>query len=92
MKAAGNNWEYCIKDHEKFTNDAQYAAGWIASEIEGNTSKSKPRLSVPGEAVGAGYSGYRINDETNKAKLHPHDIAKDVLKDVGTTELETLGK
>ena len=90
MKEAGNNWEHYIRDHERFDSDTEYKAGWMAGEIEGKHLQEQAQ-SI-GEAAGGAYTGYRISEEADKAKPHPHDIAKDAMKGVDTKELEALGK
>lgn len=90
MEEAGNTWEHYTRDHERFDSDEQYQAGWIAGEIEGRRVQEQAR--AVGEAVGGTYTGYRVGEEANKAGVHPHKIANDVMKDVDTSELKVLEK
>jgi hypothetical protein len=90
MKEAGNNWEHYIKDFERFESDTEYKVGWLAGEAEGK--RLQAQATSIGNAAGGAYTGYQIGKEANKAEPHPKAIAKDVMKDVDTKELEALGK
>ena len=86
MQEEGNYLEHYVKDYEKFATDREYAAGWMAGEMEGKS------LQDQSQAVADGYTGYEIGQEADKASVHPKKITKDVMKGVDTSDFDKLGK
>lgn len=90
MREAGNNWEHYIRDHDKFEKNDDYKTGWLAGEAEGKSLQAQAQ--AIGNAAGGAYTGYRVGKEYDKAKPHPGDISKDVMKGVDTSNFKYLGK
>ena len=90
MSEGGNRWEHYIRDTERFDEDSQYRDGWLAGEAEG--MKLQAQAKAVGEAVGNGYSGYRIGQEAQKAGPHPKAAVEEAMKGVDTGTLKALEK
>ncbi|GAB7225926.1 hypothetical protein VoSk93_51470 [Vibrio owensii] len=81
MQESGNGFENYVKDEERYESDADYRQGWLSGEIEGK------KLQVQATAVGKGIAdSYPINDEP----VNLDDVAKDVIKGVDTSGLQSL--
>lgn len=90
MKEAGNNWEHYIRDHERFSSDREYQAGWVAGEIEGKHLQAQAQ--AVGDAAAGSYTGYRVGQEVDKTKPDPNKALKEATKGVDTSGLNSLGE
>ena len=90
LKEAGNNYEHYIQDTARFDTDAEYRDGWIAGEEEGKRLQAQAQ--ALGNSAAGSYSGSRVGREVDKSAPDPDAIAKDVMKDVDTSELKVLEK
>lgn len=88
MSEQGNTWEHYIRDRERFDSDQQYRGGWLAGEVEG--SRLQAQAAAVGEAVGDGYTGYRVGQEAEKAGPHPKAALKDAMQGVDTESIRAL--
>jgi hypothetical protein len=83
MAEAGNYFEHVVKNSKRYTNDAEYRAGWHAGEAEGK------QLQAEANAAAGSYSGYQVNKEYKKS--HDYDaIGRDATKGVDPKSLEPL--
>jgi hypothetical protein len=83
MKEAGNYLEHIVKDTQRFKDDTDYQAGWLAGEVEG--------IRIQQQANAASNS-YNAGKAADKAGPHPHDAMKDAMKGVNTDDLKVLEK
>jgi hypothetical protein len=83
MKEAGNYLEHIVKDTQRFKDDVDYQAGWLAGETEGIRMQ---------EQANAASSSYNASKAADKAGPHPHDAMKDAMKGVNTDDLKVLEK
>lgn len=83
MKEAGNYLEHIVKDTQRFKDDAEYQAGWLAGEVEGKRMQ---------EQANAASNSYNAGKAADKAGPHPHDAMKDAMKGVNTDDLKVLEK
>ncbi|MEM9256729.1 MAG: hypothetical protein AAGA91_14880 [Pseudomonadota bacterium] len=87
MKEEGNPYEQYIRDEVRFADDADYRSGWLDGEAEGKTLQDQA-VTIGNAAAGA-YSG----SQTDRDSGHDmDDVARDAVKGVDTTGLETLGQ
>ena len=85
MKEAGNYLEHVVKDVQRFEQDADYKAGWLAGEQEGIRMQQQANA-----AVGSA-EGYRIAKEADKSvEKDIEKAARSAIKDVDTDSLKTL--
>lgn len=89
MTEQGNQYEHYIKDEARFASDPEYKAGWLAGENEGKVLQNQA-TSIGNAAAGA-YSGARIGKEVDK-NTDMDKVAKDAVKGVDTTGMDSLGK
>ncbi len=89
MKEEGNNYEHFIKDEARFTKDPDYKSGWLAGEAEGKSLQDQA-VAVGNAAAGA-YSSSQISKETKK-NTDMDKVAKDAVKGIDTTGMDSLGK
>jgi len=83
MKEAGNYLEHIVKDTQRFKDDADYQAGWLAGEAEGIRMQ---------EQANAATNSYNAGKAADKAGPHPHDAMEDAMKGVNTDDLKVLEK
>lgn len=86
MKEAGNNFEHIVKDNQRFEDDAEYQAGWLAGEAEGI------RIQGQANAASGSYGAYSAGKAAQKAGAHPHDAMKKATKGINTGDLKALEK
>lgn len=85
MAEAGNYLEHVVKNSQRYANDAEYRAGWLAGEAEGKQMQEEAN-----SAAGA-YTDSQIKKEYKKS--HDYDaIGRDAMKGVDTKSLEPLYK
>jgi hypothetical protein len=89
MKEEGNHYEHFIKDEARFAGDPDYKSGWLAGEVEGKALQDQA-VSIGNAAAGA-YSGSQISKETRK-NSDMDKVARDAVKGVDTTGMDSLGK
>jgi len=82
MQEQGNNFEHYIRDHERYSSDPEYKAGWDEGEAEGI------KLQAQATAIGAGAAAGMTADKQNDGDR----AAKKALKHTDTSGLENLGK
>lgn len=87
LKEQGNNYEYYIRDENKFNNDVDYKEGWLAGEIEGKNLQIEI-ASFGNEAAGV-YTDSQ-NYKNNKKNSDIDKVAKDAVKNADTTGLDEL--
>lgn len=83
MKEAGNYLEHMVKDSQRFKEDADYRAGWLAGEVEGLRMQ---------EQANAATNSYNAGKAADKAGPHPEDAMKDAMQGVNTDDLRVLEK
>ena len=83
MKEAGNYLEHIVKDTQRFKDDADYQAGWLAGEAEGKRIQ---------EQANAASGSYNAGKAADKAGPHPHDAMKKATKGINTGDLKVLEK
>ena len=83
MKEAGNYLEHIVKNTQRFEEDTDYRAGWMAGEVEGK------RMQEQANAAAGSYQAGKIAD---KAGPHPKDAMKGATKGVNTNDLKVLEK
>ena len=85
MAEAGNYLEHVVKNSQRYANDAEYRAGWLAGEAEGK------QMQAEANAAAGAYTGSQINKEYKKS--HDYDaIGRDATKGVNPKSLEPLYK
>ena len=85
MAEAGNFLEHVVKNSQRYANDAEYRAGWLAGEAEGK------QMQEEANAAAGAYTGSQINKEYKKS--HDYDaIGRDATKGVDPKSLEPLYK
>ena len=85
MAEAGNYLEHVVKNSQRYANDAEYRAGWLAGESEGK------QMQAEANAAAGAYTGSQINKEYKE--LHDYDaIGRDATKGVNPKSLEPLYK
>ena len=85
MAEAGNYLEHVVKNSQRYANDAEYRAGWLAGESEGK------QMQAEANAAAGAYTGSQINKEYKKS--HDYDaIGRDAMKGVDPKNLEPLYK
>ena len=85
MAEAGNYLEHVVKNSQRYANDAEYRAGWLAGESEGK------QMQAEANAAAGAYTGSQINKEYKKS--HDYDaIGRDAMKGVDPKSLEPLYK
>jgi hypothetical protein len=85
MAEAGNFLEHVVKNSQRYANDAEYRAGWLAGEAEGK------QMQAEANAAAGAYTGSQINKEYKKS--HDYDaIGRDATKGVNPKSLEPLYK
>ena len=85
MAEAGNFLEHVVKNSQRYANDAEYRAGWLAGEAEGK------QMQAEANAAAGAYSGSQINKEYKKS--HDYDaIGRDAMRGVNPNSLEPLYK
>ena len=89
MKEEGNHYEHFIKDEDRFFSDPEYKSGWLAGESEGKALQDQA-VAIGNAAAGA-YSGSQISKEARKS-TDMDKAAKDAVKGVDTTGMDSLGK
>ena len=83
MKEAGNYLEHIVQDTQRFEDEADYKAGWLAGEAEGIRMQ---------EQANAASNSYNAGKAADKAGPHPHDAMEDAMKGVNTNDLKVLQK
>jgi len=83
MKESGNYLEHIVKDTQRFKDDADYQAGWLAGEAEGIRMQ---------EQANAASNSYNAGKAAGQAGPHPHDAMKNATKGVNTDDLKVLEK
>ena len=89
MKEEGNHYEHFIKDEARFVSDPEYKSGWLAGESEGKALQDQA-VTIGNAAAGA-YSGSQTSKEARKS-TDMDKAAKDAVKGVDTTGMDSLGK
>ncbi len=85
MAEAGNYLEHVVKNSQRYANDVEYRAGWLAGETEGK------QMQEEANAVAGAYTDSRIKKEYKKS--HDYDaIGRDATKGVDPKSLEPLYK
>jgi hypothetical protein len=85
MAEAGNFLDHVVKNSQRYANDAEYRAGWLAGEAEGK------QMQEEANAATGGYTASQINNEYKKS--HDYDaIGRDATKGVDPKSLEPLYK
>lgn len=85
MAEAGNFLEHTVKNSQRYANDAEYRAGWLAGEAEGK------QMQQEANAAAGAYAGAQIKNEYKKS--HDYDaIGRDAVKGVDPKSLEHLYK
>ena len=85
MAEAGNYLEHVVKNSQRYANDAEYRAGWLAGEAEGK------QMQEEANAAAGAYTGSQIEKEYKKS--HDYDaIGSDAIKGVDPKSLEPLYK
>ena len=85
MAEAGNYLEHVVKNSQRYANDAEYRAGWLAGEAEGKQMQQEANV-----AAGA-YTGSQIKNEYKKSRDYDA-IGRDAVKGVDPKSLEPLYK
>jgi hypothetical protein len=89
MKEEGNNFEHYIRDEQRFNENADYRSGWLAGEAEG--IKLQDQANMAGNIAAGTYSSYQVGKEVDKQTDYDK-IARDAVKDVDTSSLNSLDK
>jgi hypothetical protein len=85
MAEAGNYLEHIVKNSQRYANDAEYRAGWLAGEAEGR------QMQEEASAASGAYTGSKIKKEYKKS--HDYNaIGRDAVKGVDPKSLEPLYK
>ena len=85
MAEAGNFLEHVVKNSQRYANDAEYRAGWLAGEAEGK------QMQQEANAAAGAYTGSQIRNEYKKS--HDYDaIGRDAMKGIDPKSLEPLYK
>ena len=85
MAEAGNFLEHVVKNSQRYANDAEYRAGWLAGEAEGK------QMQAEANAAAGAYTDSQINKQYKKS--HDYDaIGHDATKGVDPKSLEPLYK
>ena len=85
MAEAGNYLEHVVKNSQRYANDAEYRAGWLAGESEGK------QMQAEANAAAGAYTGSQINKEYKES--HDYDaIGRDATTGVNPKSLEPLYK
>ncbi|MEL7043901.1 MAG: hypothetical protein AAGL66_02635 [Pseudomonadota bacterium] len=88
MKEAGNNFEHCIRDSERFSADADYRDGWLAGEEEGK--RIQQQAVAIGNAAAGAYGAAKVDKAIERQD--PENVTKDAGKGVDTDALKVLEK
>lgn len=89
MKEEGNNFEHFIQDRQRFEEDPEYRSGWLAGEAEG--IKLQDQANMAGNIAAGTYSSYQVGKEVDR-QTNYDKIARDAVKDVDTSSLNSLDK
>ncbi len=85
MAEAGNFLEHVVKNSQRYANDAEYRAGWLAGEAEGKQMQEEANAAT----------GANTGSQTNKEYKKSHDydaIGREATKGVDPKSLEPLYK
>jgi len=89
MQEEGNHYEQFIQDEARFISDPEYKSGWLAGEAEGKALQDQ--AATIGNAAAGAYSGSQISKEARKS-TDMDKVARDAVKGVDTTGMDSLGK
>ncbi len=85
MAEAGNFLEHVVKNSQRYANDAEYRAGWLAGEAEGK------QMQREANAAAGAYTGSQIKNEYKKSQDYDA-VGRDAVKGVDPKSLEPLSK
>ena len=89
MQEQGNSFEHYIRDHERYSSDPEYKAGWDEGEAEG--IKLQAQATAIGTGAAAGMTASSVGKQVDK-QTDGDRAARKALKHTDTSGLENLGK
>ena len=82
----GNRWDHYVRDEDRFENDPDYRAGWLAGEAEGR--EEEKQAEAVRSAVGLGVA----IESASHSGGDPDETAQDVIDHTDTSGMEALGQ